>query len=340
MKSSLGILASALAVCMLVAPRPMQSAGRHEEATRAELLSLISDARNLSNIRAPGSPPFDLRAKLSVKDTQKQISEGSYELFWQSPERWREEVILPGYRQVKIGGAQRVWVWRNADYPPLQVFGMLQAMDFRAMLTTVGGEEVKRTTKRAADGTTQECYELQKELQGKRRLCFDASRHDLRMATLPTPPFQVVQYMDYSAWSEKQFPRAIRIFADRKLIGEATVEKIASATEADPKLFEPPQGAEERVGCDDPSPAIALEKTAPHYPDVAKMRHVEGVVSAFVVIGVTGGVVNPIIIASGGSDLDNATVQAISHWRYQPSSCGDKPVPSEAIITITYKLSN
>src|SRR5437867_478162 len=69
--------------------------------TREEAASLLARAQALTDLRAAGNPAFRLRAHVIVWGHGQGL-EGEYDLVWAAPERWREEMTLPGYNEVVV----------------------------------------------------------------------------------------------------------------------------------------------------------------------------------------------------------------------------------------------
>src|SRR5580765_1974706 len=74
-------------------------------------------------------PSFSMKAATQVEIQGKPV-EGTYQLLWNGPDQWREEIAFPGYKEVQVGGKGAVWVQRNADFIPIPIFHLRQALDF------------------------------------------------------------------------------------------------------------------------------------------------------------------------------------------------------------------
>ncbi|HUB17815.1 MAG TPA: hypothetical protein VL990_04220 [Acidobacteriaceae bacterium] len=100
-------------------------------------MSMLEHANTLTDIRAPGAAPFDLKVTFHAypgldfarKGKPTIITgDGSYEELWLSPERWRREVLFTGYHAVEIR-ANGVRKYRaDSDYEPSRVLMMLDAL--------------------------------------------------------------------------------------------------------------------------------------------------------------------------------------------------------------------
>ena len=76
------------------------SAAQEAPKDTAEWLTRASE---LTNIQQAGTRPFKLRAKVRMLGGKEQMYEGTFELLWNSPSQWREELQLPGYSRLRVG---------------------------------------------------------------------------------------------------------------------------------------------------------------------------------------------------------------------------------------------
>lgn len=83
---------------------------------------------------------------------------------------------------------------------------------------------------------------------------------------------------------------------------------------------------------------MLLEKVLPVYPAIAKAAHVEGVVVLQAVISKSGTIENLRVI-SGHQMLQEAAIDAVSHWRYRPYLLNGQPVEVETTANVIFRLS-
>jgi protein TonB len=83
--------------------------------------------------------------------------------------------------------------------------------------------------------------------------------------------------------------------------------------------------------------AMALSRPGPVYPELAKRARVQGDVELNAVIGVDGGI-KELRVASGHPLLVRAAVEAVSQWRYRPTTLNGDPVEVATQITVTFRL--
>ncbi len=90
-----------------------------------------------------------------------------------------------------------------------------------------------------------------------------------------------------------------------------------------------------------PSTLVAgmlLQKTVPVYSPIAKAARVEGIVVLQAMISASGTIANLRVI-SGPTMLQQAALDAVSHWRYRPYLLNGQPVEVETTVNVIFTLS-
>jgi TonB family protein len=80
-----------------------------------------------------------------------------------------------------------------------------------------------------------------------------------------------------------------------------------------------------------------VSKSAPNYPAMAKQSQIEGEVTVNAVIDITGKLTN-IKVVSGSPLLQQAALDSLRTWKYEPALLNDKPVPVQTSITVKFRL--
>ena len=87
----------------------------------------------------------------------------------------------------------------------------------------------------------------------------------------------------------------------------------------------------------DIKPPTILRQIDPVYPEAARQAGAEGIVTMEVLTDVYGRVQNVKVIKSI-SDLDQAAIDAVKQWIYEPLMMDGKPRPAIFVVTITFTL--
>ena len=80
-----------------------------------------------------------------------------------------------------------------------------------------------------------------------------------------------------------------------------------------------------------------LVSSAPIYPTMARQAHMEGQVTIEAVIDTNGKLTNMTVI-SGPPLLQQAAIDSLRTWKYQPGYLNEKPVPTKTSITVNFRL--
>ena len=329
MRRSLALLAT---ICLALAA---QSSAGEKKDKQAEGLALIERARELSDIRAPGSPPFRLQGRIRILGPTGDPIEGRYFLLWISREQFREDIVLSDYRQISVIADNKVWRARPTAYKPLRIYQVEQVLLYRSRLELEPNDTIKAIRSRTQKGRRQKCVKVGRNQWTKSELCFDEATGAIARQEYELTTYE---YGDYLEWGNKIIPRSARFLEDGKQVVEIQVEEVSPADTFDPGLFTPPPGVEAKPGCQDPEPGKPTERVDPIYPQRAKELRISGTVSIYAVVGIDGGLRNLAVIRTAGPELDNSTLEAVSAWRFHPATCGGQAVETETVIDVSYRL--
>jgi len=85
-------------------------------------------------------------------------------------------------------------------------------------------------------------------------------------------------------------------------------------------------------------PATLLKKVQPEYPAEAQEKRIEGTVKLHVVLKKDGSVFVQ-SVAEGDPVLSPAAIEAVRHWRYEPSLLNGQPIDVETAIDVIFSLT-
>jgi TonB family protein len=308
---------------------------------RQEAAARLEEAISKTNIFE--LPSFVMKADIQIEAGGKLV-DGTYELLWNGPDQWREGIRVPGYTEVQIGGKGTVWVQRSTDFLPLPIYRLHQALGFGS--TTASPQSMslvqpvltpKDTIGKQHDGKEHgdklTCFEIEDERKISSEVCVD----DTHVTLLRTP--QMFTDSDFQPVGTKIFPRILIMHRDDHVEARVSVSKLASPAEFPPGAFTPPSGISPQAGCMNPLLPRLVNKVAPKYPPNARQQYREGTATFDVLIGKDGATQPQQLLKGAGSDFDDSTKSAISHWRYDPAMCGGQPVDVETVLQVNYALS-
>jgi TonB family protein len=309
----------------------------------------LVNAADVVNIRQPGMPPFKLRAKVIISGDKEHSGEGTFEVLWVSQKQSREELQLPGYSQVKIGGDNKYWVQRNIPYGIYRAFQIDSLLDLPSRARLLPFEKLGKQRKKKEAGASGNCFEID-TTQGKvdRTLCFDPGSGAL--STMDDGPGQGsvyleqtvqitrIEYSDFHDWNGHKYPYSMAGFAGKNLVVSVQVQELAPLGAVDASRFRPPDGAEEWDTCESPTPGALVLHPQPQYPETARRSHRQGVVAIYAVVEPGGVATGLRVVTSASPDLDQAALDGVSRWLYKPSYCNGKPVREFTFVTVIFSL--
>ncbi len=142
---------------------------------------LIQTAIDKTNIFA--LPSFVLKAVVTVNSSGKEIN-GAYELFWNGPDQWREQILFPDYGEIRVGQKGVVHVKRSETFFTLEIETLRSTLGFGAVPVSRSvsslwvlpehEEIISKIERRKIRGISAQCIELKRKRdQGtfKRNVC-------------------------------------------------------------------------------------------------------------------------------------------------------------------------
>jgi len=289
-------------------------------------------------------PSFQIKANVQIESKGKHLV-GHYELLWNGPDQWREEISLPGYTEVQVGGKGTVWIQRNTSFFPLRIWNLHAALGFGSGAgsgSDLGGsfihtglspkDSIKRVHSRREHGDKLTCFEIEDE----RKLVSDICTNDAIEVMVRNSSYND---RDFQPVSGKLFPRFLSSVEDGKEIASINIIELTSPSQFSPGAFTPPSDVPPRVGCMNPVPFRIAKKVTPEYPQTARQRHIEGTVAVDAWIGADGVPRIGTVVSHASPDLETSTLNAMVQWRYEPATCNGKPVDVQTVLKVNYTLS-
>ena len=84
---------------------------------------------------------------------------------------------------------------------------------------------------------------------------------------------------------------------------------------------------------------VVLFSPDPVYPEAARRAHLQGRVILEAIIGTDGGVRDVRVLKSANPLLDQAAMDAVLRWRYQPARVGSREVAVYLSVSIGFSLT-
>ncbi len=325
-------------LCVLMLPSTGASnPSDQQEATK--LLELTVSKTNIFDL-----PSFRMKASLQI-EMQDKLLDGNYQLLWNGPDQWREEITFPGYTEVQVGGKGNVWIQRSTDFIPLRIYQLHAALGFGSgvagpnpafsfvRLGLTPKDTIKKTSSRTEHGEKLTCVEIEHETKSSSTVCVNDSTGALVRDS------SSYSDSDFQPVVGKTFPRSLSFIEEGKRVAKVSISELVSPAEFAPNSFAPPIGIVQQAGCMNPIVPRIVNKLAPVYPTSARQQHIQGTVAVDAEIGLDGVPRIKKVVANPDPSLVRSAVDAISGWRYEPATCDGKPVSIETVLRVNYKLS-
>lgn len=300
--------------------------------------ALISRAASLTNLNAADQTAFRLALSWKILTLGSGPTNGNFILNWNGPTQWRQEMGFPGFFQIEVGDGQQIWTKRNLDFFPKPAFQLQTLLGNLWHLGKLKDEKVKNISTKSEHRLKLKCVELQGGYSISRTLCF-ADSGELLEASISHPQASY-KYSDYFAFRDKRFPRTVRVTAGGSAVIETAVEELVSQANPRMETFAAPSGAIASPMCLGDREMKLVHRVRPAYPEAARRAHTQGTVSLYVLIDRNGSVTKPKVIQSAGVLLDQAAMDAVKQWKYDPPTCGGQNASMEADISVVYSISD
>jgi TonB family protein len=321
----------ALLLCTLPCLTPAMASSDPTERGK-ELIQQALEKTNIFEL-----PSFRMNANVRIDNFGKPL-DGTYSLLWNGPDQWREEIAFPGYSEIQVGNQRVVYVKRSAPVMPYRIFQLHMALGFGTSGRGFGdqvprtGETIKKVREVNLSGTKAQCVEIVGTSKITREVCVEVA------SGLLDRQRQGITDADWQPIGSKLFPRSISLTKNKSKIVEMQITQLDTSKLTGSGLFTAPEGAISRDGCMNPSPAAKVKDVDPLYPQMAKIARVQGIVATEVLIDNTGASKNLTIISTDSPLLNQATLDAVKQWRYEPATCNGEPVQIETVIEVRYSL--
>ena len=298
-----------------------------------EGIDLLTKADNLQNLRSADTKPFKIHVTIHAQGIVATPTDGTYDETWVSGEKWERKISFPGFEQEEIGDAASKWISRNLDFQPEVVALTESAVLPRLQLES--RESIADFRKAKRDSVEMTCIRTRFKQVPSRELCFD----NFSLLVSDEEGAKRFEFSDYVKLGEKMYPRHLRVLYHKKEVLIARMEaRGAAPSDNNPIDFRRPPGAVQMTVCDK-SAFELLNRVAPHYPEDARSRHVEGTVVIYVLVSGEGKISKMRVLESAGESLDRAATEAVQQWTYRPVECSAISLPFETEISVNFALN-
>jgi TonB family protein len=328
---------------LLALPFLFQPALRGQDP--ANLSARLQAADAASALDVAGMKPWHLKMTVQLFDPNGHISdEATVEEWWNSPELDRREYKAKGYTATEIRSGGKIYRTKGVDVPPYLLELLRRQVVHPLSLAETMQADLKNlnVAKIALD-----CIQLRTAqekgpgaLGTSRAYCLDAGSNSLRM-TLDHTIQQIVRER-IGEFQGKQVAAGAVVSGNGFKLAAEHIDSLSAgaapdsqfAVSADTLVVVP-----RLLSSEDPSMSVGapIFRRGPVFPVLAKTQHVEsGTVVVRAIVGINGKVRSAAVVASANSVFDDAAMDAVRQWRYQPSTVDGQPAELEAVIVVNF----
>jgi len=251
------------------------------------------------------------------------------------PEHWSDELTLGDFRQNRVRIDKKIWTAKNADFSPLQVDFLFQAL-FTTSFRMTAADSVNRVHNRKIEGLEARCIEFQATVGRSStpgELCVERDRGALIYWKFGTREIWYSQYMPFAG-----AVRPMHLAISEQ--GTPSVEADVSYTEV-PELtadgFLPLKNAEITDVCSTSRGLMAKSAPEPMYPPSLSRRQFPGRVTVKLEVDENGHVTKAAVVESVHPMIDSSALEAAKSWVFEPRLCDGKPVSATTKMEVRFR---
>jgi hypothetical protein len=329
-----------LRILLFVACVACLRVGSCAQDIQARAEGMMEHGRQLSDIRAPNSPAFRLKATFSFVGDDLETVQGTYTEVWVSNSQWRREIAVGDLRSIEVGGPDKQWLLDPDEFPS-------QANKLAALMSVLPPPSrhfhFASITEREMREVTAECAES-KPAAAKVpfAFCFEKKSGMLLERVSPeTRPLNVVvfscEYGAFRKFGNYWFPRQVRCFEDRHKTISADVVELSLETPIDRALFDAPQDAVELDQCSGKTVFPIPPNLPPTTPRGFQLDPVARI-RVSLVVEANGRAQNLRVLPPARKDPNQGVLDWVRRWKFTPGKCDGKPMPMELTIEVPSML--
>ena len=263
---------------------------------------------------------------------------------------WRKEATLGDYKYVaiRIHGIERDYA--SSSYTPLR---LRQAVKFSLVSIPVSTDdsprwEVRHQTLNAVDLTVissqYQCPRATSPAQCERKEFFTAEGLIHAQSTDGIE----ASFDNFQSFQSLPIPRSIKVASPEGALLTISIQSLDPLGASESQLLKdgPVPTAMRAVGLPigakpgpNVKPSKLIHQVAPIYPSDLKLARVEGTAVVEASIDADGNIREPYLSASTGTQLDDAAIDAIRQWKYEPLRIDGVPYSVDTTIAVVFSMN-
>ena len=308
---------------------------KNKKLSSTEIQAILHRAKKLTDIEAPGSPPFTLiaNARYTLGDT---TTVGTLGISWSAPDLFRREFSLPGFHEVELVSGGKLYRLRDTNYLPYAVRHWLTMIRVTENLY-IGSHphmlKPKDFPQQWAARPDVYCFRA-KTFGEQNTLCLDRSTNEaLSLDRKWGGKSESWSFKDYGSAGGIRFPRRIAVRDWLGFHGEIDIQKIAAVQKFAANEFTPLAGAVALPWCEHPAYRTSEAMRAISPVTVSDDSGDKAPVLAYELIGVDGRVKKYMQLYPQRGPLNDHQFRWLADSPTLEKTCGGKAIPYERFFS-------
>lgn len=297
------------------------------ETSSAEPGAFFERAIAAADVSAEAIGPTFLGVAFRVRIDDDRWVDGELRKTVVDDERWRQQIVLPGYVEDRGRAGDVEWQYSNYDYRP---YAAWMADDVVAWSRYLSGEPSRLSPRGRS----------RKPCTGFRgsdtTACFDRDTGKLeRLIYRSRSTSFKAEFAGHVPYRGAHVPREVSLQHDGEPALEATVG-LVELPESEREV-EPPEGADVRKYCKR-TPPERTHWVGPDFPDKARQLRKSGRVVLEVTVTKEGDVRDPHVLIGHPMFAEKA-IAAVLQWKYVPAKCEGEAEEITMTVAVMFTMS-
>jgi len=312
---------------------PVVQAAANEDERKSQAEAILSKASEMVNIKAPGSAPFVLIAKVHLQEGRKSV-EGIYAVSWAAPDRFRRVLRFPNFSSTDLAQGDKLYRQRSTEGLPLLIWQLDKMMDLVIHYELDPKTKVKRIQREQVNGVDETCVVLERvDLSSK--VCLDSATNEplsIDEKLEDAEPFhEHYELRDYGPFESRRFPRKISFRGWGSQGIEVQVEKLIRVQAFAQDEFIAPKGAQVSNFCEHPETTGDVKPSTGGTIPV-DLQDIE--IDMYFEVSPIGAVRFAEVVYSSAPLKNNEILNWFMGTHFPIRSCAGKPVGYEIIVRL------
>jgi hypothetical protein len=302
---------------------------------KADADAILAKASKTTDIRAAGSAPFLLLAKVRLEQEDKSV-EGLYAIAWAGSDRFRNVIRFPNFTEIEVVTSDTRYRQRSTEAMPILIWELQRLMNSFVRFQLDPQDKITSIKTRRTAGLDLTCVQVQGPVENT-KLCLNSVTNELQtidkgMSLYSLESFREhYEFSDYRLFASKKFPRQLSFRGWKQRTIEVRIEKLIQADAFPTDEFTPPQGAERSHFCEKPENTGELMPSTGNAIPVG-LRDVE--VEMYFQVSPLGGVRFAEVIQSSAPLKNKEILNWFVGTHFPIKKCAGTPIAYETVVSL------